>query len=86
MLPGNLINFAKRQRLADVIREIKQWQLKDFNLAVVAPIVDFIEEELTNCDASSSGERFWNLSLEREPREHVDDDAMTRLLLNSGFM
>lgn len=86
MLPGNLINFGKRQRAAEIIREIKHWQSKDFNLTLVAPIVAFIEEALAGFgDSSDWGEKFWNTSLEREPRER-EDEKMARLLQESGFL
>jgi len=86
ILPGNLINFGKRQRAAEIIREIKHWQSKDFNLTLVAPIVAFVEEALSVFnDGSDWAEQFWNLSLEREPRER-EDEKMARLLQESGFL
>lgn len=86
VLPGNLINFGKRQRAAEIIREIQHWQSKDFNLAPLPPILAFIEESLSSfSDSVDWGEQFWNLSLEREPRER-EDEKMARLLQESGFL
>ncbi|THH11669.1 hypothetical protein EW145_g522 [Phellinidium pouzarii] len=85
-LPGNLVNFGKRQRAAEIIREIQHWQSKDFNLAPLPPILAFVEEALSSfSDTVDWGEQFWNLSLEREPRER-DDEKMARLLQESGFL
>ena len=86
VLPGNLVNFGKRQRAAEIIREIQHWQSKDFNLAPLLPILAFIEEALSSfSDSVDWGEQFWNLSLEREPRER-EDERMARLLQESGFL
>ncbi|KAL5524506.1 CDC25 [Sanghuangporus sanghuang] len=86
VLPGNLINFGKRQRAAEIIREIQRWQSQDFNLAPLPPILTFIEESLSTFnDSVDWGEHFWNLSLEREPRER-EDEKMARLLQESGFL
>ncbi|KAI5122473.1 hypothetical protein M0805_008783 [Coniferiporia weirii] len=86
VLPGNLVNFGKRQRAAEIIREIQHWQSKDFNLAPLPPILAFIEEALSSfSDTVDWGEQFWNLSLEREPRER-EDEKMARLLQESGFL
>lgn len=86
VLPGNLINFGKRQRAAEIIREIQRWQSQDFNLAPLPPILTFIEESLSTFnDSVDWGEHFWGLSLEREPRER-EDEKMARLLQESGFL
>ena len=85
-LSGNLVNFGKRQKAAEVIREIKHWQSKDFLLNPLPPILSFIEESLGAFNESEDwGEIFWNLSLEREPRER-EDEKMARLLQESGFL
>jgi son of sevenless len=86
ILSGNLINFGKRQRAAEIIREIQHWQSRDFNLASLPPILAFIEEALSSfSDNVDWGEQFWNQSLEREPRER-EDERMARLLQESGFL
>lgn len=46
----------------------------------------FIEESLHGFnDQVDIGDHFWNLSLEREPRER-EDEKMARLLQESGFL
>lgn len=86
MLSGNLINFGKRQKAAEVIREIKHWQSKDFLLNPLPPILTYIEESLNAFNENEDwGEIFWNQSLEREPRER-EDEKMARLLQESGFL
>jgi len=85
-LPGNLINFGKRQRAAEVIREIQHWQSKDYNLAPLTPVLAYIEDALNSFGDNVKWEdQFYNLSLEREPRER-EDEKMARLLQESGFL
>jgi len=85
-LPGNLINFGKRQRAAEVIREIQHWQSKEYNLAPLAPVLAYIEDALNSFGDNVKWEdQFYNLSLEREPRER-EDEKMARLLQESGFL
>jgi son of sevenless-like protein len=81
---GPLINFAKWQKLAKTIREIKTWQSKRYNLLPVAILQDFIEESLDQCNTVDEiGEQFWTRSLELEPRER---EQMAYLLQESGFL
>jgi son of sevenless len=85
---GPLINFAKRQKAAEVIREIKNWQSKPYNLTSVTVIQSFIEESLNEIKKGKIDEMsdfFWNRSLELEPRER-EDEKMARLLQESGFL
>ncbi|THV03833.1 ras GEF [Dendrothele bispora CBS 962.96] len=85
-LPGNLINFKKRQKASEVISDIKRWQAHSYNFQVVPVIRDYIEESLSAfTDTKQSSERFWAMSLEREPRER-EDEKMARLLQESGFL
>jgi son of sevenless-like protein len=79
---GNLINFNKRQKAAEIIREIKKYQSKPYNLAPVESIQSFLRESLA---IDRSSDYFWQLSLEREPRER-EDEKMARLLQESGFL
>ena len=86
VLPGNLINFGKRQKAAEVIREIKNWQSKPFNLAPLGMVLAFLEDSLAAFnEAQDWSDIFWNRSLEREPRER-EDEKMARLLQESGFL
>ncbi|KAK1230653.1 cell division cycle- protein [Marasmius sp. AFHP31] len=86
VLPGNLINFKKRQKASEVINDIKRWQAHSFNYQTVPAIREYIEESLSAfSDTRVSSERFWAMSLEREPRER-EDEKMARLLQESGFL
>lgn len=86
ILPGNLINFSKRQKAAEVIREIKHWQSKPFSLHPLPQVQAFIEDRLNSFhDSTDWSEAFWNKSLECEPRER-EDEKMARLLQESGFL
>jgi hypothetical protein len=79
---GNLINFSKRQKAAAIIAEIKRYQSQPYNLLVVEPIRAFVEESLM---LEKTSDYFWELSLQREPKER-DDEKMARLLQESGFV
>ncbi|TFY81918.1 hypothetical protein EWM64_g2092 [Hericium alpestre] len=83
---GDLVNFRKRQKAAEVIDEIKKWQSKPFNFTKVDVIHDYIQESLNKFnDIPDVSDLFWNLSLEREPRER-EDEKMARLLQETGFL
>ncbi|KAJ3774769.1 ras guanine nucleotide exchange factor domain-containing protein [Lentinula raphanica] len=89
--PLLLVNFKKRQMASEVISDIKRWQAHEYNLQVVPGIREFIEDALGRYapgNPSSTGtgsDRFWQMSLEREPRER-EDEKMARLLQESGFL
>ncbi|KAJ7505491.1 ras guanine nucleotide exchange factor domain-containing protein [Mycena galericulata] len=84
-LQGNLVNFRKRQKASEVINDIKRWQAP-FNFHAIPSVQAYIEESLNAVsDTRESSERFWNISLEREPRER-EDEKMARLLQESGFL
>ncbi|THH15352.1 hypothetical protein EW146_g5099 [Bondarzewia mesenterica] len=84
--PPNLVNFRKRQMAAEVIDEIKKWQSKPFNFAKVDVIYDYVQDSLKKFnDVPDVSDLFWNLSLEREPRER-EDEKMARLLQETGFL
>lgn len=71
---------------AEVIEEIKKWQSKPFNFAKVDTIYDYIQECLNKFNTIPDvSDLFWNLSLEREPRER-EDEKMARLLQETGFL
>jgi son of sevenless-like protein len=85
-LPGNLVNFRKRAKAAEVIQEIQKWQSKPFNFQRVDLIYDYIQEQLNKFnDIPDVSDVFWNRSLEREPRER-EDEKMARLLQETGFL
>ncbi|KAI0250783.1 ras guanine nucleotide exchange factor domain-containing protein [Lactifluus subvellereus] len=83
---GTLVNFRKRQKAAEVIEEIQKWQSKPFNFAKVDLIHDYIMDCLNKFNNRPDvSDEFWNLSLEREPRER-EDEKMARLLQETGFL
>jgi len=85
LLADGMVNFKKRQMASEVISDIKRWQAHTYNFQVVPAIRDYIEESLSAFDDSSDRDRFWQMSLEREPRER-EDEKMARLLQESGFL
>jgi son of sevenless-like protein len=86
MIGPNLINFRKRQKAAEVIEDIKRWQLAPYSFHFVPSVASFIEDSLRQFeDGRDLSDVFWNLSLEREPRER-EDEKMARLLQESGFL
>ena len=85
-LSGQMVNFRKRQKAAEVIQDIKRWQAMPFSLTSVGTILSFLEDSFNKyVDGVDYGDQFWNLSLEREPRER-EDEKMARLLQESGFL
>jgi son of sevenless-like protein len=85
-LPDSLVNFRKRQKAAEVIHDIKRWQSQPHKFHPIISVLVFIEESLNAFnDQKDLGEKFWNISLEREPRER-EDEKMARLLQESGFL
>ncbi|KAG0749124.1 hypothetical protein G6F16_003124 [Rhizopus arrhizus] len=77
-----LINFAKRAKTAEVIREIQQYQSSLYQLKPVEEIQDFIKSHLLS---TRDEEQLYNESLKIEPRER-EDEKITRLLQESGFL
>lgn len=85
-LPGNLVNFRKRQKASEVIQDIQRWQTIPHHFHPLASVQGYLEESLNKFnDQVDVSDMFWNLSLEREPRER-DDERMARLLQESGFL
>ncbi|CEP06873.1 hypothetical protein [Parasitella parasitica] len=69
--PSNLINFAKQQKAAEVIREIKQFQSPPYTFQVVPEIQDYINFQL---EISRDVDFLYERSLELEPRvAHYDN-------------
>lgn len=86
IIQGDIINFGKRERFAEVVREIKHYQSKPYNFTVIPAIQNFIDESISALgNTADLSDRAWNLSLEREPRER-EDEKMARLLQESGFL
>ncbi|EGO23624.1 hypothetical protein SERLADRAFT_469753 [Serpula lacrymans var. lacrymans S7.9] len=85
-LPGALVNFRKRQKASEVIQDIQRWQTVPHNFNPLSTVITYIEESLGKfTEQLDIGDFFWNLSLEREPRER-EDEKMARLLQESGFL
>ncbi|KAI9320783.1 ras guanine nucleotide exchange factor domain-containing protein [Dichotomocladium elegans] len=77
-----LINFAKRAKAAEVIREIQQYQSSLYRLKPVEELQMFIQ---ANLQSTRDEEQLYNESLKLEPRER-EDEKITRLLQESGFL
>ncbi|KAF3770434.1 ras GEF [Cryphonectria parasitica EP155] len=65
-----LINFAKRAKTADVIRDIQQYQNVPYSLQPVTELQDYI---LSNMQAAGDVHEMYDKSLLVEPREREDE-------------
>lgn len=70
----NLINFAKRAKTAEVIREIQEYQKMPYPLKSVNDLQDYI---LSNMQAAGDVHEMYDRSLAVEPRER-EDEKITR--------
>ncbi|KAK0732769.1 ras guanine nucleotide exchange factor domain-containing protein [Apiosordaria backusii] len=66
----NLINFAKRAKTAEVIRDIQQYQNVAYSLQPVPELQDYI---LSNMQAAGDVHEMYDKSLQIEPREREDE-------------
>ncbi len=66
----NLINFAKRAKTAEVIRDIQQYQNVLYALQPVSELQDYI---LSNMQAAGDVHEMYDKSLLIEPREREDE-------------
>jgi son of sevenless-like protein len=78
----NLINFSKRTKTAEVIRDIQQFQSTQYPLQ---PVPELIEYVLSNMAAARDVSAMYETSLEVEPRER-EEERVARLLSESGFL
>ncbi|EJT69277.1 cell division control protein 25 [Gaeumannomyces tritici R3-111a-1] len=78
----NLINFAKRAKTAEVIRDIQQYQNVAYSLQPVNELQDYI---LSNMQAAGDVHEMYDKSLQVEPRER-EDEKIVRVLAESGFL
>ncbi|PNS19323.1 hypothetical protein CAC42_2500 [Sphaceloma murrayae] len=78
----NLINFAKRAKTAEVIRDIQQYQNVPYALQPVQELQDYI---LRNMQSAGDVHEMYERSLQVEPRER-EDEKIARLLSESGFL
>jgi son of sevenless-like protein len=67
---SNLINFAKRAKTAEVIRDIQQYQNVPYPLQPVPELQDYI---LSNMQAAGDVHEMYEKSLQVEPREREDE-------------
>ncbi|OXV09488.1 hypothetical protein Egran_02749 [Elaphomyces granulatus] len=72
--PSDLINFNKRAKTAEVIRDIQQYQNVPYLLQPVSELQDYI---LSHMQSASDVHEMYERSLEVEPRER-DDEKITR--------
>ncbi|KAJ3475281.1 hypothetical protein NLG97_g9514 [Lecanicillium saksenae] len=66
----NLINFAKRAKTAEVIRDIQQYQNVAYSLQPVPELHDYV---LSNMQAAGDVHEMYDKSLQIEPREREDE-------------
>ncbi|KAL7896090.1 ras guanine nucleotide exchange factor domain-containing protein [Trichoderma sp. SZMC 28014] len=78
----NLINFAKRAKTAEVIRDIQQYQNVGYSLQPVPELHDYI---VSNMQAAGDVHEMYDKSLQIEPRER-EDEKIVRVLAESGFL
>ncbi|EIW81242.1 ras GEF [Coniophora puteana RWD-64-598 SS2] len=83
-LPGDLVNFGKRQKASEVIQELQRYQIKPYNFHPLPSVLVYIDDCLGQFKDKDVSDTFWNLSLEREPREK-EEEKLARLLHESGF-
>lgn len=76
----NLINFAKRAKTAEVIRDIQQYQNVPYPLQPVPELQDYI---LTNMQSAGDVHEMYDMSLAVEPRER-EDEKIARFVFGSG--
>lgn len=76
------INFSKRTKIADTIRDIRRFQSVQYILQPNAEMLLLLEESFARARNVSS---LYDLSLQIEPRER-EDEKMARLLTESGFL
>ncbi|KAI8634655.1 ras GEF [Xylariaceae sp. FL1651] len=79
----NMINFAKRAKTAEVIRDIQQYQNAPYSLTPVPELQDYI---LSNMTAAGDVHEMYDKSLVVEPRER-EDEKIVRLdhVANVGY-
>ena len=70
LTPSDLINFNKRSKTAEVIRDIQQYQNALYQLVSVPELQDYV---LSNMQAAGDVHQMYDRSLEIEPREREDE-------------
>lgn len=80
LTPSELINFNKRAKTAEVIRDIQQYQNVPYLLQPVPELQDYI---LSNLQAAGDVHDMYDRSLEVEPRER-EDEKIARYATTAG--
>ena len=80
LTPNGLINFSKRAKTAEVIRDIQQYQSVPYLLHPVSELQDYI---LNNLQSASDVHDMYERSLEVEPRER-EDEKIARYAYNAA--
>ena len=75
-----LINFAKRAKTAEVIRDIQQYQNVPYPLQPVPELQEYI---LSNMQAAGDVHEMYEKSLAVEPREREDEKIVRYVRLDS---
>lgn len=75
-----LINFAKRAKTAEVIRDIQQYQNVPYPLQAVSELKEYI---LSNMQAAGDVHEMYERSLAVEPREREDEKIVRYVRLDS---
>jgi son of sevenless-like protein len=75
-----LINFAKRAKTAEVIRDIQQYQNVPYPLQPVPELQEYI---LSNMQAAGDVHEMYEKSLSVEPREREDEKIVRYVDVNS---
>ncbi|KAL2862733.1 putative cell division control protein Cdc25 [Aspergillus lucknowensis] len=70
LTPSELINFNKRTKTAEVIRDIQQYQNSPYLLTPISELQDYI---LSNLHGAGDVHDMYDRSLEVEPREREDE-------------
>ncbi|KAF9127657.1 hypothetical protein BGW39_005693 [Mortierella sp. 14UC] len=79
---NHLINFNKRIKTAEVIREIQQYQSVPYCLTTVPEIQQYIRRGM---DGSKHVQELHDMSLALEPRER-GDEKIARMMAESGML
>lgn len=82
---ARLINFSKRAKTAEVIREIQQYQSLPYRITEVPELQDFLQDECLGSRQGQDEGEMYDRSLTLEPRER-EDEKIARLLMQSGFL
>jgi son of sevenless-like protein len=78
---SSLINFAKRAKTAEVIRDIQQYQNVPYPLQGVPELQEYI---LSNMQAAGDVHEMYEKSLTVEPREREDEKIVRYVTLSPG--